>query len=85
MHSIYGELPDDYQPSLSPSALNHTLSFPSSYDDTTPSRTVVFVCDLINVELSSEVEVSPQTVLVRFIQGKYFEIHILIRILRMQH
>ena len=69
MFGVYGELPDDYQAFLSPSGLNHTLTFPSSYN-TTPSRTEFFICDLINAELSNEAEVSPQTVTVRFIQGE---------------
>lgn len=70
MFGVYGELPDDYQAFLSPLGLNYTLTFPSSYDDTTPSRTEFFICDLINAELSNEAEVSPQTVTVRFIQGE---------------
>lgn len=71
MFGIYGELPDDYQAFLSPPGLNHTLTFPGSYDDTTPSRTEHLICDLINAELSIESEVSPQTVTVRFIQGEH--------------
>ena len=65
---IYGELPSDYQASLSPVSLNHTLSFPRTYLST-PARTETFICDLINVELSSGEEVGPQNATVRFIRG----------------
>ena len=68
MLGIYGELPDDYEASLSPRGLNRSLTFPTTYL-TTPSRTETFICDLINVELSDEEETSPQMVTVRFIQG----------------
>ena len=66
---IYGELPNDYETSLSPLGLNHTLSFPTTYLST-PARTETFICDLINVELSSGEETSPQNATVRFIQCK---------------
>ena len=59
----------DYLVSFSPLGLNHTLNFPASYEQT-PTRTETFICDLINVELSGDVAVSPQTVTVRFIQGE---------------
>ena len=60
----------DFQVSLSPPGLNHSLSFPSVYR-ITPDRTEVFICDLINVELSNDAPVSPQNVTVRFIQGEH--------------
>ena len=69
---VYGMLPSDYETGLSPSGLNQTLSFPTEYDATTPpKRTEVFICDLVNVELPDEEEVTPQNVTVRFIQCKH--------------
>lgn len=68
LFGVYGELPSDYEVSVTPLGLNHTLSFPIVYEST-PSRTEFFVCDLFNVELTDEAEISPQTVTTRFIQG----------------
>ena len=66
---VYGELSDDYVVTLSPFALNHTATFPIAYE-VLPSRSAFYVCDLINVELSAGLEVSPQNITVRLIQGK---------------
>jgi hypothetical protein len=64
---VYGDISDDYLVSLSPRSLNHTANFPVAYE-ILPRRSAF--CDLINVELPTGAEVSPQNITVRFIQSE---------------
>ena len=66
---VYGDTSDDHLVTLSPRSLNHTAIFPVAYE-VLPRRSAFYVCDLINVELPTEVEVSPQSITVRFIQSE---------------
>ena len=66
---VYGDISDEYVVSLSPPSLNHTATFPVAYE-ILPRRSAFYICDLINVELPSGAEVSPQSITVRFIQSE---------------
>lgn len=67
---VYGDISNDYLVSLSPRSLNHTATFPVAYE-ILPRRSAFYVCDLINIELPTGGEVSPQNIIVRFIQSEY--------------
>lgn len=66
-------LPRDLQASFDTSSqLFHTVTFPRTYEaQTPPNVTYTLVCDLVNIELPSNVETSPQNVTVRFLQSKW--------------
>ena len=66
---VYGDISDDYLVFLSPRSLNHTVTFPVAYE-ILPRKSAFYVCDLINVELPTGAEVSPQNITVRFIQSE---------------
>ena len=67
----YSFFDTDYQVEFIPSTDN-TAVFPlEGYEGSTPKRTEVFICDLINIDEDPSVEIDPQNVTVRFITSEY--------------
>lgn len=67
----FPNLPADLEAVFSPHGVNHTLTFPRVFtSDSAPSLNYIILCDLINPDLQSTIEVAPQYIWVRFLQSK---------------
>ncbi len=72
LNLTYPNLPSELQAVFSPSLVNHTVTFPRIFNSTSaPSLNYILICDLINPELQSTIQISPQYVWVRFLQSKH--------------
>ena len=67
---VYIDLEQVYGASFEPAGLNHTLRFPSYYEQL-PARTLRVMCDLIDVDQDPGDDVSPLESVVVFVQSKY--------------
>lgn len=72
LNSTYPDIPSELQAIFSPRVVNHTVTFPRIFTSrVAPSLNYILICDLINPDLQSTIQVSPQYVWIRFLQSKH--------------